>query len=254
MLSPAARHKQKVLARLAAEKAPAGGMAAARPKAGPEASAYELLLAQLGSHLAQLKDIQSVEGKIARKAELIDAYDAHVDATLAAGAQTDKAVQDEIVSTMMLWRFDIGDFERGLDLAEHVLRFALAMPQNIQRTAPTVVAEEIAEAALAADRDGKEFPLALIDRAAQLVDGLDMPDQVRAKLFKARGRSLLHVHARLTAHPETAPAGGPAAALREALAAFRRALALDRNAGVKKDIERLAAKVPGEAPAGETGD
>ncbi len=251
MISPAARHKQKVLARMAAEQAAPGPIAAARLEDGPAATEYELLLAQLGSHLAQLREIQSVEGKIAKKHELILAYDHHVDATLEASAETGAAVQDEIVATMMIWRLDIGDFERGLDLAEHVLRFGLAMPGHMKRQGATLIAEEIAEAALAADRDGKAFRLDIIDRVAALTEKQDMPDQVRAKLFKARGRALLHIHALILEKPESAAAGGPQAALSEALASFRRALALDRNAGVKKDIERLLTKVT-DAPSEET--
>ena len=156
MLSPAARHRQKILARQAAAKAPEG-VAAARPKDGPEASAYELLLAELGKDLARLREVQSVEGKIALKREMIVSYDHHVDATLDASAQSGKAVQDEIVATMMIWRFDIGDFAAGLEIAAHVLRFGLAMPQRMQRQAATLIAEEVAEAALAMDRDGMNF-------------------------------------------------------------------------------------------------
>ncbi|OJY65528.1 MAG: hypothetical protein BGP16_12955 [Sphingobium sp. 66-54] len=242
MLSPAARHRQKILARQAAAKAPEG-VAAARPKDGPEASAYELLLAELGKDLARLREVQSVEGKIALKREMIVSYDHHVDATLDASAQSGKAVQDEIVATMMIWRFDIGDFAAGLEIAAHVLRFGLAMPQRMQRQAATLIAEEVAEAALAMDRDGHEFSLAIIDQANALTAEHDMPDQVRAKLFKARGRSLRRAYARLVEHPESAPAGGRESAQLEALAAFRRALQLDKKCGVKKDIEQLEAKV-----------
>lgn len=245
MLSPAARHRQKILARQAAARAPEG-VAADRPKDGPEATAYELRLAELGKDLARLREVQSVEGKIALKRMIVEGYDDHVEATLAASAETGKAVQDEIVATMMIWRFDIGDFDKGLELAAHVLRYGLAMPMHMKRQAATLIAEEIAEAALAADRGGKEFPLAIIDRANDLTRDSDMPDQVRAKLFKARGRTLLRAHARLVEHPESAPAGGPQAAQREALAAFRRALQLDKKCGVKKDIERLESKVPPE--------
>ncbi len=52
---------------------------------------------------------------------------------------------------------------------------------------------------------------------------LDMPDQVKAKIHKAAGRAGV-------------ANGEPAA---ETILAFKRALELDKNVGVKKDIEQL---------------
>jgi len=245
MLSPAARNRQKVLAALAAANAASGtpaGKAAARPETGPEASAYELLLAALGADLARLKEIQSIEAKIALKAQLVAAYDHHVDATLAASARHGAAVEDEIVATMLLWRLDIGDYERALDLAAHVLRFGLAMPRHMQRKAPVVVAEEVAEAALKADKTDQTFDLDVLDRTIALTADHDMPDQVRAKLYKARGRILIRT-ATEASQSESAPAGAVAAARAGALQALQRAYELDRKCGVQKDIERLQTKV-----------
>ena len=249
MPSPAQLHRQRMLARQVADHVDAG-QAGPRPQAGAAASAYRMLLAKLGADQTRLRDIQSVEGKIELKAQLIDEFDAHVDATLAASAQSGKAVQDEIVATMMLWRLDIGDFARGLDIAEHVLRFRLDMPPNIRRTPATLIAEEVAEAALKADRIAQPFDLHAVDRAMSLTQGDDMPDQVRAKLFKARGRLLLR-EASSAKDSASAPAGALQSAQREALAAFQRAFALDDGSGVKKDMERLSAKVSNQENNGE---
>ncbi|MCW2370214.1 phage terminase small subunit [Sphingobium sp. B11D3D] len=239
--SLAAVHRQTVLAAQAANKAPVG-LAAARPADGPAATEYELLLAALGTDIASLRQIQSVEAKIAKKAELIEAYDAHVDATLLAATESGQALQDEIVATMMIWRLDIGDFARGLDLAEHVLHFDLALPQNIVRQAPTLIAEEVAEAALKACQIDQSFDLDVVNRTIDLTSEKDMPDQVRAKLYKARGKLLLR-EAEAAKDNATAPAGAEQHAMVSALAAFQRALGLHENCGVKKDIERLTAKV-----------
>lgn len=245
--SHAATYRREILARQAADAAPMG-IAAARPETGVEATEYELLLAELGADMVRLRDIQSVEAKIALKRELVDAYDTHVDATIAAAQETGKALQDEVVTRMMLWRIDISDFGRALDIGEHVLTFGLAMPTNIVRQPAVLIAEEIAEAALKQDTAGYEFPLDLLDRTMTLTEAHDMPDQVRAKLYKARGRSCLRAATRMEANPENAAAGGPRAGRMAALAAFRRALELDKHAGVKKDIGRLASLERDAAP------
>lgn len=236
--SPAARQRQAKLARLAIEGGSAGPVAPERADTGAGASEYELLLAALGADMARLKDIQSTEGKIAAKRDMIDRYTHHVDATLSAASATGQAVQDELLVTIMLWRLDIGDFDRGLDIAEHVLRFGLRLPERFQRTPGTVVAEEVAEAALAAAGQDRDFELSVLQRTAALTADKDMPDVVRAKLEKATGLHLLRSAERAESS-ESAPAGAPRAARSAALDHLRRALALESKIGVKKQIEQI---------------
>ncbi len=252
--SPAAKAKQVKLARLAVENGAAASIAPDRSENGPEASEYALLIAALGEDMARLKDIQSTESKIAAKHEMIDRYTPHVDATLAAAAETGKAVQDELLVTMMLWRLDIGDYTRGLDIADHVLRFGLRLPERFQRTPATLIAEEIAEAALATLKQDKDFDVAVLQRAASLTEAHDMPDQARAKLHKAIGLQMIRIAAAADENPETVAAGAAKASRTAALEHLRRAIALNDNIGVKKDIERLTAWLNKSASApDETG-
>lgn len=258
MTSPARRHREETLARLANQQAAAiPGAASPRPTDGPAASEYELLLAKLGADLARLRDIQSVEAKIALKRELADGYAAHVDATLAAAAGAGAALQDEIVARMLIWRIDIGDWDKALEIGAHVLSFHLAMPSSIVRTPACLIAEEVAEAALKADSTGAAFPLDVLSRTIDLTAHADMPDQVRAKLYKAQGRHLVRMAETIEAG-DNAPAGGMAAAREAALIAFRRAFALNAKCGVIKDIEQLdrkvaAARAGAPAPGGGEG-
>lgn len=253
-LSPAARFRQSVLAREAIEQASSAGAAPDRKESGPAASEYELLLAALGEDMRRLKDIQSTEGKIAAKREMIGAYDAHVDATLAAAAETGRAVQDELLFNMMIWRFDIADYDRGLDIAEHVLRFGLRQPARFQRTPPTLVAEMIAEPALDAAKIDRDFPLPVLQRADQLTAGFDMPDVVRAKLAKAQGQQLVRIAQAADSDPDEAPAGAPHASRKAALAQFQRALQLEPKIGLVKDVERLTAWLNKHPPAATAGE
>ncbi|HHH9271100.1 TPA: phage terminase small subunit, partial [Pseudomonas aeruginosa] len=158
------------------------------PHQGMEgANAYELQLAQLYQDRSRLKNIQSGEGKAALKVELLPAYQPYISGVLQAG----KGAQDEVVTTVMLWRIDAGDYAGALDIADYVLAHDLIMPDRFARTAGCVIAEEIAEAALKAQKTGGSFDLATLHRTLLLTDQADMPDEARAKLYLAAGHATL---------------------------------------------------------------
>jgi len=135
----------------------------------------------------------------------------------------------------MVWRIDSGDLAGAMQIGRYAIAHNLAMPDQYKRTTACLLAEEAAEVAL---RGGTEQPgdanqlLAVGD----LVVEQDMPDEVRAKLFKAIGYALA---------PDSKKA---------AIAIFKRALELHAKVGVKKDIERLEREIKNSADAddGET--
>ena len=252
--SVATRSRRMKLARIAVEQGSAVDFAPDRDPSGPAATEFELLMAALGEDMHRLKHIQSKEGKIAAKREMIDRYTPHVDATLAASEETGTAVQDELLVNMMVWRFDIGDFDRGLDIAAHVLRYGLRLPERYQRTSGTVIAEEVAQAALDANKVDKPFELPVLQRTEQLTADADMPDIVRAKVHKAMGQQLVRIATLADDQPDNAPAGGPHGARSHALKEFRRAAELDAKAGVVKEIERLESWLKKHPVASDTPD
>ena len=257
MPSPALRSKQAKLARLAVEHGAHGPHAPERDMEGPEASEYQMLLAALGEDMRQLHDIQSTEAKIEAKRKMVDRYLPHVEGSLEAAAETGKAVQDEVLTTMMLWLFDIGEFDRGLDIAEHVLRYGLELPERFRRTPGCLVAEEVAVAALDAQTQGEDFDLHVLQRAAALTADRDMPDEARAKLHKAIGKELIRAaEAAAAQEGESAIAGAEYHARKLALEHYRRALALNKRIGVKKEFIALSNWVeknrPPEQPEAQT--
>ncbi|MET0322546.1 MAG: phage terminase small subunit, partial [Duganella sp.] len=183
------------------------------------ASIYELMLVKLHADRRRLKDILSVERKIDVKRELLAEYDAYVDGALVGG----RGAQDEVLTNIMVWRIDVGDFAGAMRIGAYALQHGLTMPDQYERTLATVLAEEVAEAALHAlkvDPNANVETHQLLE-VATLTDQHDMPDQVRAKLHKAMGYSLL--------------AKDPTASLRY----LERALELFDRVGVKQDIARL---------------
>lgn len=182
---------------------------------------YEQMLLLLDTHQQQLRNLQSIEARAAHKATLLTEYAPYLDGVLQAG----ESQQDNVLVTLMLWHFDCALIGRALDLASVALSNSMAMPEQHRRTLPTVVVEETADLLLAGKgAESAEQAMRYADRAFELTEGKDMPDAVRAKLHKALGRALRELH-------PTDPA--------MALAQLQRALELDRNVGVKKDIEQL---------------
>ncbi|MFM0097521.1 phage terminase small subunit [Paraburkholderia nemoris] len=224
MKSPAQRHYERVSAELAAASAAPGGSLAG-------ASAYELMLAKLATDRRRLKAIQSIERKIdVKRAELLPEYVDYVAGALNGG----RGAQDDVLTTVMIWRVDAGDFAGALDIARYALAHRMTLPDQYDRPLATAIAEEFAQAALAAFKLGDTFDAGQLAEVMTLTGSADMHDQVRAKLHKALGKALQETD-------RTA-----------ALDHLRRALQLDERAGVKQDIARLETEL-GDAAGTKAG-
>lgn len=222
MTSPAQRHMMRVSASQAAQREQAPLR---------HATAYEQMLVKLADDRRTLKNIRSNERKAEKKRELLPFY-----APWVAGVLTDgRGAQDDIVMTVMLWRLDAGDIAGALEIAPYALKYGLT--SDHRRTTPYMLVEEVALAALRLRDAGESVDLSWLQTTIDLTDGADVPDMVRARLHKVTGLTLRD-------------AGMNA----EALAQFQRAMQLDRNAGVRKEIERLerALKPKAEAPPRKT--
>ncbi|EAA3639175.1 terminase endonuclease subunit [Salmonella enterica] len=222
MTSPAQRHMMRVSASQAAQREQAPLR---------HATAYEQMLVKLADDRRTLKNIRSNERKAEKKRELLPFY-----APWVAGVLTDgRGAQDDIVMTVMLWRLDAGDIAGALEIAPYALKYGLT--SDHRRTTPYMLVEEVALAALRLRDAGESVDLSWLQTTIDLTDGADVPDMVRARLHKVTGLTLRDI--------------GQNA---EALAQFQRAMQLDRNAGVRKEIERLerALKPKAEAPPRKT--
>ncbi|HDD2080070.1 TPA: terminase endonuclease subunit [Salmonella enterica subsp. enterica serovar Enteritidis] len=222
MTSPAQRHMMRVSASQAAQREQAPLR---------HATAYEQMLVKLADDRRTLKNIRSNERKAEKKRELLPFYAPWVAGVLADG----RGAQDDIVMTVMLWRLDAGDIAGALEIAPYALKYGLTTDHR--RTTPYMLVEEVALAALRLRDAGEPVDLVLLLTTLSLTDGADVPDMVRARLHKVTGLTLRDI--------------GQNA---EALAQFQRAMQLDRNAGVRKEIERLerALKPKAEAPPRKT--
>ncbi|AFJ75480.1 phage terminase small subunit [Stenotrophomonas phage Smp131] len=162
--TPASRHVKRALASKEAARTAGSNLMEGT-------TIYQQMQVRLASDRARLKQIQSTQGKAQLKTALLPSYAPYLDGVLSA----DAGGKDDIVSTLMLWHFDAGLFDAGLDIARYVLAHGLDMPDTHKRTAACVVAEEIGLAALNALKTSAPFDLNVIDRAATLTEGQDMP-------------------------------------------------------------------------------
>lgn len=215
MLTPAQRHRQTVLARLAQQTGPAAG----------QSSACEQILHRLRTDQAQLHRIQSTENKVAYKQSVLAHYDGWIDGVL----QARSGQADEVFMTVLVWQIDGGHYARALDMAEYALAAGLPMPDRYHRTLPSVLIDEICDPVLAVINSGTDaappVPAEHLYRLETLTEKHDMPDEVRAKLHKTVA---------LTLKAQGDPAQYP-----EALARLKQALLLHPKAGVKQDIKAL---------------
>lgn len=230
-LSPARLHQQRVLAQLAAAAAPHGTQV--------QGDAYTLTLAQLIEHKRALKDIQSIEKKVAFKQQVLPVYDAWIDGAMQAG----NGAQDEVLTQVLVWHIDAGNYARALQIARYAVLHKLSLPDRFERNLATTLIEENADAALAG-RMPRELALQLLPEIHALTAELDAHDQPRAKLYKALGYALIGK----LGSADVDLAAVDELAARAALEHLQRALQLHGQVGVKKDIERLERRLKASAP------
>ncbi len=224
MASPAQRHMMRVSAQEAAQR---------ENSALRHASGYELMLMRLAGDMRTLKGVHSFERKAEIKRGMLPEYAPWVTGVLAEG----RGAQDAVLMTVMVWKLDADDIAGALEIARYALKYGLAMPSHLNRPTGYFLAEDVAIAAERLRTAGKPVAVSLLLDTMALTESADMPDKVRAKLHKITGLVLRDEGAVI-----------------QALEHLKRAMQLDRLAGVKKDIERLeraikAASEPEPAPA-----
>ncbi|HBW0853313.1 phage terminase small subunit [Klebsiella variicola] len=232
MLTPAQKHFQRVMAERHGKT---------DEQSDTARTAHEQIMHRLRMDQSALKRVQSDQAKAAMKRQLLPHYEGWIEGTL----DGDSGRQDEVIVTLMVWAIDAGDYALAVRIGRYVVTHGLLMPDRFNRTAATVLVDEICDPILVqvkADDTTDVTPyLAVLDEVAEFTAGSDMPDVVRAKLCKVRAFALRNG----TTEEQTT-----------ALELLRQALTLDAGAGVKKEIDRLArvVKKAAAAAAGADGD
>lgn len=157
-------------------------------------NAYEQQLLQLNSDKNRLKNIQSKQNKIELKRQLIPNYKPYVEGIL----EVKPGVQDAVITEILVWSIDIGDFDFALNIAEYILKYGLKLPDRFERSEACFVTEDIAEEFLKLLKTEAGIDQKGLDQLVRLErlitdkslpqNRLDMPDEVKAKLYLALGK------------------------------------------------------------------
>jgi hypothetical protein len=250
-MSLARKHREKVLASLSIAVAPAlaSGLAT-DPNPGPVERMAAQIALRLRHDRKRLHEIQSVEAKVAAKREMLPEYESWISGLVETGTAMRLGSADPVLPTVMVWKIDTGDFAGALVLAAYVLEHNIKLPDQFKRQAATLIVEDIAEAALKLLLAGNAFDLTTLETVGSLTVDHDMPDEVRAKLFKALGLEL----ARRAEGQEIALTARRL--LERALPMLKRAHELHDRSGVKdriKKVEKALAALPTNDTAGDAG-
>ncbi len=114
MSSPGQRHKQRLIARQGAEQAASSGMAT-----GAVADSLHLQLIALDQDMVRLRKLARIGDRVNMKRdELMPKYRPYVERYLAAVAESGQPYQNELFQRLIIWAFDVGDFDAGIAWAE----------------------------------------------------------------------------------------------------------------------------------------
>ena len=214
-LTPAQQHWQKVMA------SRRGGVPAEMSRA--DMTAYENILHRLRADQAQLSNIQGNDRKAAYKRKVLPNYRGWIEGVL----ESQSGVADEVFTRTLVWHIDAGLYTEALHMAEYAIQFKLPLPDNYNRTLATVLVDEICDWSLAVKASGKEdevtASLADLLSLERITAQSDMPDGARAKLYKVIGLTLKNDDKQQAL----------------ALEYLQKAILIDKDIGVKKEIEQL---------------
>lgn len=136
---------------------------------------------ELENDLASLKMLRSIKQKEKEKAEhLVPKYMPAVKSLM--GSDSDHPLLGQI----LVWLFDIQDIPAAMELAIYCIQHDVAMPERFKRDLPTYLCDTIvewAEAEFEADRSSEPY----FSQVCELGKDWDIPDQVRAKIYRLCG-------------------------------------------------------------------
>lgn len=182
---------------------------------------YEKICRILARHRKDLKNIQSTERKAAFKKQILPDYLPWITGALSAGT----GKQDNVLMTWCVWAIDCREYNLALQIADYAVFHDLRLPEPFTRTLGTLLAEEFADQAKAAQAANQPFEVDYLEQVQRITADCDMPDESRARLLRELGLLLVEKN------PE------------QALQYLERALGLDQKVGVKGDIKKLRKKL-----------
>ena len=180
-------------------------------------SEYELMLYRVAAFRRRLKQIKSTKAKEkVKKTEILPEMRDYCTGVMdaATGAQDDNLVY------YLIWLFDAGLYSEFVNVAGYCVKHGLVMPEQFSSDLPGWVADVSADRTIGAKARGESLDnLCLM--VWDIIEDADLLDIVAAKMYKAMALVVMLEDEK------------------KALDLFRKALALNDRAGVKKNISAL---------------
>lgn len=238
-LTPAQRHRARVLAAKAQAESPFG--------IEVQGSEYELMMAKLATDKRTLKNMESVQLKRQAKAAMLSDYLPWIEGALTNG----QGAKDLVLTTTMVWAIDAGAYSLALRMAAYAVQHNLPLPDQYHRSTAALLMDEFAGTYLGGqwnpikpDASGMvpddTHPAEHLTAVDGITQSLDAPDQARAKLYKATAYAML---GKVQTAEEPPLDDLPQETLGCVQALLAQALKLDTQSGVKKDMERIERKL-----------
>lgn len=207
---------------------PTGGL---NGQTAPAAQGHDarLMLVKLQSDQGRISLNASRQKQHEIQAEVLPSYQDY----LLKAMENPSGGEDPVLIQCMIWRFNLGQIEQAQALADHAIKYGLSMPKEFKVNTQQFVCREIAYWALDQQANGND-PEPYLSDIYQQSRAWDKPDQIEARLLKAKGNQLV----------ETDPAA--------ALALFEQAAPLDERIGVSQIIKRLVKQLANSDAPEET--
>ncbi len=174
--------------------------------------------------LDEMGDVEDIEDRLSYKAEAVKKVEAFVTDYVESGVKYPNIV----AVWMMVWLFDLGDIAKAIPLALHLASQKIQkMPGKFKSNIYTFICDYVYDWA-AAKIEANESAGPYLERVIKAIesDDWDVTNIVRGKMYAMYGK-----HLDALAEDE------------DALKAYERAMQLNPRAGVKKNANKLRAKL-----------
>jgi hypothetical protein len=222
-LTPFQRHKQRVMEKQNQERQQQEletGTGDAAQNSVENHGAFESLKMTLEQDLTTLSGLSRGDEKTAKLKALLNVYLPHVNAYVEKG----DVFANPIAVQVLIWLFDLGAISKAVELSKVLIEQNQVMPSQFTRKLVVFVYDQIL------DWSGGQFkqknsPQPYFEGALKQVDGVNVPDVVKAKYHKLAGELLF----------DTEKWEG-------AITEFEAALSFDSSVGVKTQLNQARAK------------
>ncbi|WP_279459918.1 terminase endonuclease subunit [Aeromonas veronii] len=235
MSSPGQRHKQRVHAMQGAELAACTGVAT-----GAVADSLHLQMIALEQDVVRLRKLARIGDRVNMKRdELMPKYRPYVERYLASVAESGQPYQNELFQRLVIWAFDVGDFDTGIAWAELAIKQGQRTPNNFKRDWATFVADTVLEWAEKNAAEGHAVEPWFSRVFDKVRNEWRLNEKLTAKWFKAAGCLLLRDQ---DGQPRPS-AVGDSATLEQAAHWLLQAEKLHRKAGVNTLLLKIAMRL-----------